>query len=74
MTSGLETDRPILVSALHKFVTYLLTYTLTHILTAPGPTRGLRPRNYVSENPATVRPRLIVVFEFPCTLYNIHVI
>jgi len=27
--------------ALHKFVTYLLTYTLTHLLTAPRPTRGL---------------------------------
>jgi len=29
----------ILVSALHKFVTYLLTWTLTNLLTAPGPTR-----------------------------------
>ena len=27
----------ILISALHKFVTYLLTYLDTHPLTAPGP-------------------------------------
>jgi len=42
MTSGLETERACisLVLALHKFVTYLLTHTLTHLLTAPGPTRG----------------------------------
>jgi len=30
MTSGLQTDRPILVSALHKFVTYLVK-TLSHL-------------------------------------------
>ena len=28
---------PILISVLHKFVTYLLTNTLTHLLTSPGP-------------------------------------
>jgi len=28
------------MSALHKFVTYLLTYTLTHSLTDLGPTWG----------------------------------
>jgi len=34
---------PILVSALHKFVTHLLTQILTHLLslTALGPTRGV---------------------------------
>jgi len=32
--------RYILILTLHKFVAYLLTYTLTHLLTAPGPTRG----------------------------------
>jgi len=32
---------PILISALQKFVTYLLTYTLTHLLTVPGPTWGI---------------------------------
>jgi len=31
---------PILISALHKFVTYLLTYTLAHLLTASGSTQG----------------------------------
>jgi len=31
---------PILVSALHKFVTHLHTYTHTHLLTALEPTRG----------------------------------
>ena len=29
---------PILIPALHKSVTYVLTYTLNHLLTAPGPT------------------------------------
>jgi len=32
MTSGLEMERPILISALHKFIAYLLTTTLTHWL------------------------------------------
>jgi len=43
MTSSLEMERaysPILVLALHKFVTYLFTQTLTHLLTALGPTQG----------------------------------
>jgi len=35
MTSGLD-----LVLALHNFVTYLLTSDITHLLTAPGHTRG----------------------------------
>ena len=33
---------PILVSAIQKFVSYLLTQTLNHILTAPGPTQGAK--------------------------------
>jgi len=40
MTSGLETCGHILVSELHKFVTYLLTRTLTDLLIARGLTRG----------------------------------
>ena len=37
-----EERRPILVSApLYKPVMYLLTLTLTHLLTAPGPTSGM---------------------------------
>ena len=35
---------PILISVLHKFVTYLLK-TLTHLLTAPGPTQGTLTQN-----------------------------
>jgi len=33
---------PILVSVLHKLVTYLLTLTLTNLLTAPGPIQGVQ--------------------------------
>ena len=38
---------PILVLVLHKFVTYLLTYLDTHLLTALGPTRGSKPRKLI---------------------------
>jgi len=41
VTYALETRGPILVSALHKSVTYLLTYLDTYPLTySPGPTQG----------------------------------
>jgi len=36
MTYGLRMERAILVSVLHKSVTYLLTYILTQLLTALG--------------------------------------
>jgi len=36
---------PVLISALYNFGTYLLTYTLTHLLTAPVPTRGKKAGN-----------------------------
>jgi len=39
----------ILVLALHKYVTYLLTYTLTHLLTAPGPTQGMSVKNSMNQ-------------------------
>ena len=47
---------PILVSALHKFLTCLLTETLAHLFTAPGPTWGkhthatpTQPLDYIVE-------------------------
>jgi len=41
------------VSALHKFVTYLLTQTLTHLLTATGPIRGMWTRHNATNQPVT---------------------
>jgi len=38
--SSLETERPILMLVLHKFATYLLTYTRTHLLMARDPRRA----------------------------------
>jgi len=43
---------PIFILALHKFATYLLAKTLTHLLTAPGTHMGLCPRH----TPSIVKP------------------
>jgi len=40
---------PILVSALHKFVTYLLTYLDTHLLTAPDPYGVCESKGFIHE-------------------------
>jgi len=36
----MTTERAYSILALYMFVTYLHVYTLTHLLTAPGPTQS----------------------------------
>ena len=63
---------PILVSALHKYVTYLFSYTLTNLLTAPEPTRGARHDGVAeaSDGPYTVVVVVVMYTSICIALYH----